>query len=326
MIVSEELRLWTGDRARQRATQATIEALRVNWRAGPVHQHFTALMTGIRRKTAATIAEAFWTLFENDAWVDVLIDSLARPMRADPYFQPPFPALTSDINSGLVVYEDPHVTVAVGLCRVSQLAARKHGATGAGSIHFGGQVSILKFVKAGGATLSFWEAPPITADFTAAKAGRCRRTGSRRITDGALLVVDGRSQSYIVDHAAANLLVLQAVIKTDQAPLGVEYDAQSGAYRGCSATDDADSRIQMLATLVRKLDRDGAFDEVAAHLGHPRFFVRWHVMRELIGMDARAALPLLRRLATSDPHGDVRQAAAAALARIETAIEDREAA
>lgn len=326
MIVSDELRLWTGDRARQRATQAAIEALRADWRTGPVHQHFTALMAGIRRKTAATIAEAFWTLFENDAWVDVLIDSLARPMRADPYVQPPFPALTSEINSGLVVYEDSHVTVAASLCRASQLAAKKHGSTGAGSINFSGQVSILKFVKAGGATLSFWEAPPITADFAAAKAGICRRTGSRRVTDGTLLVIDGRSQSYIVDHAAANLLVLQAVIKADQAPLAVEYDAETGAYLGCSAADEADSRIQMLATLVRKLDRDDAFDQVAAHLGHPRFFVRWHVMRELVGMDARAALPHLRRLAKIDPHGDVRQAAAAALAQVEAALEDRKAA
>lgn len=326
MIVGEDLRLWIEDRDRQRMTSAAIEAARADWRTGPVHQHFDALMKGLKRKTAATVAEAYWTLFANDAWVDVLVDRLATPMRADPFFQPPFPMLTSEINSGLLVFEDDHVMVTASVSRAGQLAVKKSGARGPGSINFSGQVNILKFVKAGDATLSFWEASPITAEFMAARVGLCRHTGTRRIEDGALLVVDGRSQSYVIDHARANLLVLQAIIKTEQAPLAVEYDAATGAYLGCSATDDADTRIQMLATLIRKLGRDGAFDEVAAHLGHPRFFVRWHVMRELIGLDARAALPHLRRMATRDPHGDVRQAAGAALAQIAAALEDREAA
>lgn len=326
MIVSEELQLWAEDRARQRVTQTAIESFRRDWRAGPVHRHFTALMAGIRRKNAATVAEAFWTLFDNDAWVDVLVDSLARPMRADPFFQPPFPALSSPLSSGLLVFEDEHVSIAASVSRAGQMAAKKHGASGSGSIHFNGQVNVLKFVHAGDATLSFWEAPPISAEFSATQAGRCRRTGSRRLQDGALLVVDGRSQSYVIDHLRANLLVLQAAIKVDQAPLAVEYDAQTGAYLGCNATDDADSRIQMLTTLVRKLGRDDAFEELVAHLDHPRFFVRWHVMRELIGIDVRAALPHLRRLAKGDPHRDVRQAATATLAQIEPTFRDREAA
>ena len=42
----------------------------------------------------------------------------------------------------------------------------------------------------------------ITADFTAADAGRCVRTGERRLADGDILVIDGRRQSFVIEHAA----------------------------------------------------------------------------------------------------------------------------
>ena len=53
---------------------------------------------------------------------------------------------------------------------------------------------------------------------------------------------------------------------------------------------------------------------------------RWHVMRELLGLDVRAALPHLRRMASADPHPDARGAADAVLARAEGAVADRKAA
>ncbi len=326
MIVGRELDAWVRDRTRQRATQAKINALGMQWSDGPVQRHFAALVAGAQPRNAAALAEAFRVAFANDFWVDVLVGELAAATRDDPYFMPPFRAFKNDMHSGLLVYEDAHVMVAAGVTRAVELAAHKSGGRG-GSINFSGQVTVLKFVRAGGATLSFWEAPPIAGDFTAAGAGTCRHVGSRRVADGEVLVIDGRSQSYIVDHASANFLLLQAVIKADQAPLGVEYDAATGTYLGCSATDDADSRIQMMATLLRKLGGgDAAFAAIAGFLDHPRFFVRWHAMRELLGIDARAALPRLAAMAARDPHADVRAAASATLERLNGAAAAREAA
>jgi hypothetical protein len=192
------------------------------------------------------------------------------------------------------------------------------------SVGFTGYVSVLKFIRAGGATLSFWEAPPIGADFSAAGAGQCRRTGGRVLEDGELLVCDGRYQSYVIEHASANLLILQATIKADQAPVSVEYDAVSHGYVGCSATSDVASRIQMISTLLRKLGDPRAYETIVPMLDHPDFFVRWHVMRELLGVDAAAALPHLEHMASSDPHPDNRSAAAKVLARFD--ISDRKAA
>ena len=172
-------------------------------------------------------------------------------------------------------------------------------------------------MRAGGARLSFWEAPRITAAFTAAEAGHCVRTGERDIGDGEILVVDGRCQSYVIERLRGSLVLLQAQIALDQAPFSVEYDSASGAFVGCSATDDTSSRIQMVTTLLRKLGRDDAFPAVAALLDHEDFFVRWHVMKELLGLDPAAALPHLRRMAAGDPHPEPRRAARAVLDRLE---------
>ena len=110
---------------------------------------------------------------------------------------------------------------------------------------------------------------------------------------------------------------MQATVKPDQAPLSVEYDSTTFEYVGCAAADDSASRIQMIATLLRKLGGRGAFEAVAGFVDHPHFFVRWHVMRELLGIDAAAALPHLKRMAARDPHPETRRTARLVLDRIE---------
>ena len=326
MIVGTELRDWLGDRQRQRRTQAAINAFRQQWNQGPVHRGFDAAMAALPAHDAQSVAHAIEALFRDDAWIDALLGGLVVAMRRDPFFDPPFRAINSDIHSGLTVFEDDNVTIAAGVSHASQLAAKKSGPRGPTSITFTGHVSVLKFASAGGARLSFWEAPEIKCDFTAAAAGRCTRTGERLIEDGEIVTIDGRHQSYVVEHARSNLLVLQASIKRDQAPLRVEYDSASGDYVGCSANGDGVSRIQMLTTLLRKLDCDGAFEGVAAFLDHPDFFVRWHVMRELLGIDADAALPHLKRMAARDPHPDPRRAARAVLDGLDAAPKSSKAA
>lgn len=326
MIVGKELRAWLQDRDRRHETKQAVDLFRADWPGQPVHRLFGAAMAALRDPRAADVVATIRNLFADDAWVDVLVASIAAAMRGEPFFLPPFTTIKSEVHNGLLVYEDAHVQIAAGVSQAAQLAAKKIGKNG-GSVNFNGQVTILKLIRAGGATLSFWEAPPITGAFSAANPGTCRRVGERKVADGEVLVIDGRSQSYVIEHAAANLLALQAAIKTDQAALSVEYDAVTGAYLGCSAVDDSDSRIQMMATLLRKLGGgDAAFAAIAPFLDHPRFFVRWHAMRELLGIDARAAQPRLAAMAVRDPHPEVRTAAQATLDRLRAPAGTREAA
>jgi hypothetical protein len=309
MNVGTKLQAWLGDRQRQRRTQAAIEAFRHGWGHGEAHRRFDAAMAALPAHDAQSVAQAIHAIFRDDRCLDSLLGGLVAAMQGDPYFDPPFRVVSSDIHSGLTIFEDDNVTVAAGVSHASRLAAKKSAPRGPTSITFTGHVGLLKFVSAGGARLSFWEAPGITGEFSAATAGRCTRTGERLLEDGEIVTVDGRFQSYVIEHAQSNLVVLQASIKRDQAPLRVEYDSATGDYVGCSAGGDGVSRIQMLTTLLRKLDCDGAFEGVAAFLDHPDFFVRWHVMRELLGIDAQAALPHLKRMAARDPHPDARRAA-----------------
>jgi len=325
MIVGKDLEAWLADRLRQRATQAAIDDFARAWRGGPVHRHFDEALAGLPEQSAEAIVEAMRGLFADHGWVDALIDGLAGAMAGDPFLEPPFPAVNSDVHNGLLVFEDPRVSIAVGVSAASQLAAKKSGPRGPTSIGFTGQMTVLKFLRGGDALLSIWEAPPITADFASGSAGACRRVGERRLADGDMLVIDGRHQAYVIEHARANLVVLQAAIAQDQAPLSVEYDSASLAYVGCSATGDGASRIQMITTLLRKLGCEGAFQPVAAFLDHPDFFVRWHVMKELLGIDAEAALPRLKRMAAGDPHPEARRAARSVLDRLDASNQSKAA-
>jgi HEAT repeats len=318
MNVGDALKAWTSDRAAQRETQAAIDAFGRDWGLGAVHRRFDAVMASLPAPvTAETVAAAVANLFADAGWVDTLVASLADRMQADPFFDPPFRNLNSDVHSGLLVFEDEKVSIAAGVTSALQMAAKKNRARGATSVGFSGQLSVYRFVKAGGAILSFWEAPEIGPGFTAANAGTCRMTGARQIDDGEILILDGRRQSYAVEGLKGSFVMLQASIAVDQAPLSAEFDSATGAFIGCSATGDTSSRIQMISTLLRKLGRADAFPAVAAFLDHPDFFVRWHVMKELLGLDAEAALPHLRRMAAGDPHPDPRRVARLVLDRLE---------
>ena len=319
MFIDDELRAWIGDPQSQHSTRLRADAAATRWEAGPFHQQFIKAMAAIPTQSAAAVAEAVRALFADDAWVDALLDALAAEMRADAFFEPPFRHINSDIHSGLMVYEDDLVSIAAGVSPVAELAAKKRAKRGGTSIAFSGQLSVLKFVKAGGARLSFWRTAPITDAFTANEAGRCEQAGARDIADGDILTVDGRCETFVIEQARANLVILQATVKPGRAPVSVEYDSVSREYVGCSAADDSASRIQMITTLLRKLDCAAAFPAIAGFLGHPNFFVRWHVMRELLGLDALAALPHLKRMAATDPHRDTRRVARAVLDRLDSA-------
>ena len=222
--------------------------------------------------------------------------------------------VSSDVHNGLLVFETQGSRSRPGFRPPPSSRRQEERAARPTSVGFTGQLTVLS--SSIPATRRFpVEAPPVTADFAAASAGSCVRTGERRLADGDILTVDGRHQTYVIEAARSNLFVLQASIALDQAPLSVEYDSSSHAFVGCSATGDGASRIQMIATLLRKLDCDAAFDALVPFLDHPDFFVRWHVMRELLGLDASAALPHLRRMAEADPHPDPRRTAKVVLDR-----------
>ena len=326
MIIGQELRDWSGNAERKRRTQREINDFANGWNHGCWNRRFAAAMAALPAPTEANVSAEVRRIFEDDTWADAMIGGLAGALQADPYFEPPFRYFHSDIHGGLVAYEDEHVVLALGVTRVADLAAKKQGNRGATSIGFTGEVNVIKFIKAGGGLISLWEAPPIGDIFSAATAGRCQRAGERQLEDGDVLTIDGRRQAFVIEHARANMVLLQATVKHERAPLAVEYDSKTGEYVGCTAADDSASRIQMISSLLGKLDCKIAVPAIAEFLDNPNFFVRWHVMRELLGLDTEAALPHLKRMAASDPHPETRRAARTVLDRLEYPKRKRKAA
>ena len=309
MIPGVVLAEWLSNRDAQRLSYDRVEAAAQRWSVQPLMTQLEREVAELQPRTAEALIAAARRFMDRAGELDAMMAELIAASRADPFFRPPFHPLVSEAHNSLLLYHHPDLSISLGVTGVDMLAAKKTGRTGPASINFTGYATLLRFLKAGGATLSFWEAPAIEDDFTADAAGSCRLVGCRRIEDGEEIVIDGRRHSFVIEHAESDILSFQAVARAGSAPVGVEYDSDSLAFIGASSTDEASSRVQMMVSLLRALGRDDAFPLFEEALASPLFYTRWHVMREMLAMDAEAALPSLRRLAEADPHPDIRAAA-----------------
>ena len=326
MIIGSELRQWLADKSAQRRSWQSSQAFAEDWNRGPVHQRIEASLAALAGASANVLADNLRGLFEDSGWIEDMIAALTAALQRDRFFKVPFRHLSGEINDGLVLYEDGLVSIALTTIGIGRLAAKKHLAHARRSILFSGQVEVLKIISGEEACLRFWKTAPVGADFSATTAGTCSPAEARSIHAGEILVVDGRRETFVIEQARSSLVLLQATVKPDRAPVSVEYDHETRAYLGCSAADDSASRIQMITSLLRQLGSRKALPAMAEFLDHDCFFLRWHVMREMIGLDPEAALPSLKRMAVRDPHPETRRAARIALDRLEAAQSRRKAA
>jgi hypothetical protein len=313
MMMDETLGRWLSEREGHLKTNAAIEAFGARFRAsGPMGDLARALASVAADDADAVLAIGAEFLARADLVEGVMAD-LIRPAAADPFFRPPLRRVASPVHLGLLLLDNPILSILLAVTTADALAAKRMSRRGPASITFGGQRAAFRFLRSGGATISFWRAPRIGAGFSAGATGRCRLTERRRIEDGETIMVDGRSESFVIDHASSDIVYVQAVTPVGAAPVSVEYDSDSCAFVGASSTDEIGSRIQMMTSLLRILDRRDAAHVLRQCLASPHFYVRWHAMREFLAMDADLALPSLRAMAGDDPHPEVRAAAASTL-------------
>ena len=314
MIPGVALAAWLSDRDAQRNSYQRVDAAAQKWGVQPLMTQLEREVAELNPRTSEALLAAARRFMDRTTEIDAMMAELIASSRADPFFRPPFHPLVNEVHNSLLLYHHPDLSISLGVTGVDMLAAKKTGRSGGASINFTGFWTLLRFLKAGNATISFWETDRIGDDFSAADAGPCRLVGCRRIADGEEIVLDGRHQSFVIEHAESDILFFQAVARAGCAPVGVEYDSDSLAFIGASSTDEASSRLQMMVSLLRALGREEAFPLFAQALESPQFYTRWHVMREMLAMDADAARPALERMAAADPHADVRAAARQTLA------------
>jgi hypothetical protein len=314
MIIDRELAAWLADPARKLASATTADLTARAWAGHELVQGLRRELEAIEPKTAEAVLAAAERFMNQEEQIAGFVRDLVAKSVADPFFQPAFLTLAGDISTGLVLYADRNVFISLAVAGVDALAAKKSGNRGPSSIAFTGLPTLFHVVKSGGATLSFWEAPRIGADFVGDRTGRCRMTEMRRIEDGERILIDGWTQSFVIEHATSDIILLQAAVHAECAPLALEYDSKTCEFIGASSTDEGSSRIEMMVSLMRAMDHKEAGPLLEELLESPHFFTRWYVMREYLGLDAEAALPSLRRLAGGDPHPHVRAAAQQTLA------------
>jgi hypothetical protein len=313
MIPREELRLWLDDDAAQDATAEHFLGVATRLRSLPLLKHLRKNLHDLPCLGAEAVLTCARTAMMDEVGLEEIFACLIEGAILDPFFRPAMRNVATEIHSGILLFDTPELTLFLSVMPAESLAAKRLGRDGRRSIVFPGQLSLHKFIRSGGATFSFWEAPLIEAGFTAKGSGRCRLAERRRIRDGELLELDGRRQTFVIDHASSDLVYLQAVASAGRAPLTVEYDSDSFEFVGASSTDEVSSRTQMMLALLRTMERHDAVPLMIAMLDNPNFYARWQAMRELLALDAEAALSHLKSFAAADPHPEVRAAAAATL-------------
>ncbi|MEA3038876.1 MAG: hypothetical protein QOE79_1389 [Sphingomonadales bacterium] len=314
MLMNHDLALWLADPLAQRRSRQAMEDS-----AGAVARlpAFAALASGLaaaEREGADAVLALARALLDDEAAVRACLDLLITTAARDPFFRPPLRAVNGQVQSGLVLFHRPALTVQLVAMSADGIAEKRfRRGAGPASIFFTGQRSVFRFLDAGGATLSLWEVPEIDARFAAEGSGRCRLVGRRALADGDRIEVDGRRHAFLVEEAPRDLVYVQATTPLGAGPVTAEYDWATRRLVGTSSTDDASSRIQLMLTLLRASGRRDAAPLFAELAASGPFHARWQAMREFLGLDAEAALPSLRAMAAADPHPEVRSAAAETL-------------
>jgi hypothetical protein len=313
MMPRDELSRWLADPEAQEATAGRLAGVSSQLKALPFMERLRRDIGAVPHPDAAYALGCARRAMLDEEGLDEVFSCLAQAAASDPYFRPTLRNVTSEVHSGILLFDTAELTLFVAVMPSEALAAKRRSRDGRRSIAFPGHQSLYRFVRSGGATLSLWRAPQIEAGFTAAGSGRCRFVEKRRIADGEMLELDGRKESFVIEHAEEDLVYLQAITSAGRAPLTVEYDSDSHEFVGASSTDEVSSRTQMMLSLLRTMERADAVPVMIGMLDNPHFYARWQAMRELLALDAEAALPHLSVMADQDPHPEVRATAAATL-------------
>lgn len=313
MIASERLAGFIASPQEQAQSQARVDAFVARWSHMPPMVTLERDLRRLQDPEPAAVLELARGFMDHTAELQQLVDEMIAQSQGDPFFRPPFHPATSEINVSLLIFHSSLLSIAMGVTGVEMLAAKKAVPNPTGSVGFTGHLGLFRFLKAGDAELSLWEAPPISGSFSAAQAAECRQVGRRRLRDGDELVIDGARESFIIEHASSDMVYLQAMVRCGAAPLAAEFDHRTRQLVSVNSTDEVSSRVQMMATLLRSMGRDDAAPLIAEFLSTPHFYTRWYLMRELLAMDAEFAQPHLQTMALADPHPEVRAAAAQTL-------------
>ncbi len=272
------------------------------------------LLAAMRAASALAPADAVAALApwqEDPRWLAARLSRALALLCADPFARPPLRPVGGGALGGLLLAE-------AGAIRLTLLVGPREARGQGTAALFAPGCTRTRILAGGGADIAFHRAGVSAGEeggaFTATGAARCETAPPRPLRTGEAFVLDGARRAFTLSGGDGDILMLELAVQPP-APLPTRtYDIASGRLTHVSASRRDSSFRGMALTLLRTMRRTDAAPLFAAEAATGDFAARWHAARELAALDPAAAHPVLARMAAADPHPEVRQAAAAALA------------
>lgn len=301
-----------GDVARRLAMRNAVAALDAAWSVADTAPDGLVKAIAALADAPADVAIARLLPWLSDTgWLRGRLDAALALMAADPFTRPPLRMVGGgDGGPGGLVLADR------GAIRLT-LQLRPFTANGVApdtAVFVPGRAAI-HVLDCGGAELRAHAVAVSAAEeaggFTAQGAAQCRSQPPRPLRTGETLILDTARQSFTLRGTGRDILFLELTVQPpSRLPIRV-YDIESGRLTHVSASRRDSSFRQMALALLRQLGRTDAAPLFVAETASEDFAARWTAMRELVALDPAAALPHLGAMAATDPHPEVRRAAAA---------------
>ncbi len=258
-----------------------------------------------------SLCEEFFT-FER---VKLIIAKERECAEANPLYASSFQPVEGSFFSGLVLVATDQFTAILMSMDGYEIELSKQRKPGQKrSLTFAGLPAALYFYRAHQVELTTWRIPPFADEDDIARMEItpervCNQTfgSGDRATFGNFETFEYNSK------AGSSALCLQVQMHQGGAPMSLQFDIDTLKLVGASSPSQEPTRLQMLATAMRMFGRTDSMEEMESLLSHPSHYVRWHTMRECIGLDAAWAHPRLVQMSEQDPQPAVRRAAAATL-------------
>ena len=301
------------DAARCQAIRAAATDLAVTWNADDDAP--TGLRTALTAAAEETPDQAVARLrpwLADPRWLGARLRQALALLGADPFARPPLRIVGGGGGPGGLILAER------GAIRLSlQLLPFEAAAPPMTTLFVPGRAAI-HVLAAGGADLTLHHVALSAAEeagaFTAGQASPCESDPARLLVAGETLDLDTARASFTIAGATGDVLLLELAVQPPS-PLPMRaYDLATRRLVHVSASRRDSSFRQMALALLRTMDRRDAAPLFAEATHAEDFAARWSAMREFAALDPAAAQPRLSQMAASDPHPEVRRAAAATLA------------
>ncbi|GAA0745965.1 HEAT repeat domain-containing protein [Sphingomonas sp. ABOLD] len=229
----------------------------------------------------------------------------------NPFYGSSFQPISGEFFGGMVlVSTDQFSAMLLGLDGFEIDMAKRRTPGDRRTLTFGGQHTFLKIYRARDFTLQTWKMDPFADEDDLATSGKTYREGPSLVCEPGDTFHFGADEAFeYTSKVGAHALVLQVQMYRHGLPMALEFDVDSRSLVGAASSAQEPTRLQMLATAMRLFGRQDAGEQMERLVAHPSHYVRWHAMREYLGLNLERAWPLLERMCAEDPHPAVRRAA-----------------